>query len=92
MVTSTTLKTFEELPQRFFCFIFYKIIEEMPMKKINLNIHMFIFLNLIAITIFNDIIIYLTNIEYNFSLLFSTILVCIFSVLIFKKNIQIQNS
>lgn len=60
------------------------------MKKINLNIHMFIFLNLIAITIFNDIIIYLTNIEYNFSLLFSTILVCIFSVLIFKKNIQIQ--
>lgn len=60
------------------------------MKKINLNIHMFIFLNLITITIFNDIIIYLTNIEYNFSLLFSTILVSIFSIFIFKKNIQVQ--
>lgn len=60
------------------------------MKKINLNIHMFIFLNLITITIFNDIIIYLSNIEYNYSLLLSTILVCIISFFISRKNIQIQ--
>lgn len=60
------------------------------MKKINLNIHMFIFLNLITVTIFNDIIIYLSNIEYNYSLLLSTILVCIISFFISRKNIQIQ--
>lgn len=61
------------------------------MKKINLNIHMFIFLNLIAITILNDIIIYLTNIEYNYSLVLSAILIVIISFIISKRNIQIQN-
>lgn len=60
------------------------------MKKINLNIHMFIFLNLIAITAFNDILIFLTNMEYNLSLLISVFFVGILSFIISKKNIQIQ--
>ena len=60
------------------------------MKKINLNIHMFIFLNLIAITILNDILIFFTNMEYNISLLLCTTVVGILSFLIFKRNIEIQ--
>lgn len=60
------------------------------MKKINLNIHMFIILNLLAITIVNDIIIYLTNLNYNYSLLLSLFFIAIISFFISKKHINIR--
>lgn len=61
-------------------------------NKIKLNIHMFIFLNIITITIFNDIIIYLTNLTYNYSLIISSILVFILYKFVYKKSITIEKN
>lgn len=54
--------------------------------KIQINIHMFIFLNIALIAIFTDIICFFTNIEYSISL-FTSIIITLFLNLTSKSKI-----
>lgn len=56
-------------------------------KKMNLNIHMYIFIIIASIAIINDNIIYFSNLSYEISLLISAILIIIPAIYLIKKKI-----
>lgn len=58
-----------------------------------INIHIFIFILIATIASLNDIIIYIFNLEYNLSLILSSILLIVLSIILIKKNkIKIFNN
>ncbi len=61
-------------------------------KKINFNLHIYVFIIIATITIINDNIIYFTNLKYEISLIFSCILVIIFNIYLLRKKVfKIEN-
>lgn len=56
-------------------------------KKINLNIHMYIFIIIASIAIINDNIIYFTSLNYEISLLISATLIIAIAIYLIKKRI-----
>ncbi len=56
-------------------------------EKINLNIHMYIFIIIASIAIINDNIIYFSNLSYEISLLISVILIVVPAIYLIKKKI-----
>lgn len=56
-------------------------------KKMSLNLHMYIFIIIASIAILNDNIIYFSNLNYEISLLVSSILLIIFNIFLIKKKI-----
>lgn len=61
-------------------------------NRIKINIHMFIFLSIILVTIFTDIICYFTKSEYNIALLISTILTLVLILISRKKIFDIKTN
>ena len=51
-----------------------------------INVHVFIFVLIAVIASFNDIIIYVFNLEYNLSLILSSIFIILLSIVFIKKN------